>query len=144
MSAVMRQASRVDVVWMTLAIAVCAALLYLGYRIEPHHVSKDGTRFLSSGQWISQQGDPDGRRREVWVKVLPDNQLQVDVKRHMRHDVTHWSIEGKSAEPPPRRAVYVLRSLDHRGMTQRMTIKIPAKSRAVQSLDAVIANRAAS
>jgi hypothetical protein len=129
---------------MLLAIGVCAALLYLGYRIEPHHVSKDGSRFLSSGQWISPQGDPDGRRREVWVKVLPDNQLQVDVKRHMRHDVTHWSIEGKSSAPPARRAVYVLRSLDHRGLTQRMTIRVPAKSRAVQSLDALIANRASS
>jgi hypothetical protein len=129
---------------MVLAIAVCAGLLYLGYRIEPHHVSKDGTRFLGSGQWISPQGAPEGRRREVWVKVLPDNQLQVDVKRHMHHDVTHWSIEGKSGEPPPKRAIYVLRSLDHRGVTQRMTIKIPAKSRAVQSLDAAMASRTSS
>ena len=140
----MRQACRVDVLWMALVIAVCAGLLYLGYRIEPHHVSKDGTRILSSGQWLSQQGDPEGRRREVWVKVLPDNQLQVDVKRHMHHDVTHWSIEGKSSEPPRKRAVYVLRSLDHRGMTQRMTIKIPAKSRAVQTLDAAMASRTSS
>ena len=80
----------------------------------------------------------------MWVKVMPDHQLQVDVKRRMRHDVTHWAIEGKSAAPPPKRAVYVLRSLDHRGMTQRMTIKIPAKSRAVQTLDAVIADRSSS
>ena len=126
---------------MLLAIAVCAGLLYLGYRIEPHHVSKDGSRFLSSGQWISSQGQPEGRRREVWVNVLNDGQLQIDVKRRMRHDVTHWSIEGKSADPPPRRAVYVLRTLNHLGVTQRMTIKVPAKSRAVGILDEAIANR---
>ena len=66
----MRQAGAVDVLWMILAIGVCAALGYLGYRIEPHHVSKDGSRFLCTGQWISPQGDPDGRRREVWVEVL--------------------------------------------------------------------------
>jgi hypothetical protein len=141
MSTSVRQACPVNALWMLLAIAVCAALVYLGYLIEPHHVSKDGTRFLSSGQWISPDGDPQGRRREVWVQVLPDNQLQVDVKRRMRHDVTHWSIEGKSAEPPPRRAVYVLRGINHRGVTQRMTIKVPAKSRAVQTLDTAIANR---
>jgi hypothetical protein len=131
----------VDVFWMLLAIGVCAALVYLGYRIEPHHVSKDGSRFLSSGQWISSQGQPEGRRREVWVKVLNDGELQIDVKRRMHHDVTHWSIEGKSAEPPPRRAVYVLRTLTHQGTTQRMTIKVPANSRAVGILDDAIANR---
>ena len=127
-----------------LAVAVCAGLLYAGYRIEPHHVSKDGSRFLTSGQWISNHGEPTGRRREVWVRVLPGGQLQVDVKRRMRHDVTHWSIEGKSAEPPPRRAVYVLHSISHLGTTQRMTIKVPAKSRAVSILDEAIANRASS
>ena len=127
---------------MLLALAVCAGLFYIGYRLEPHHVSKDGSRFLSSGQWISNQGDPSGRRREVWVRVLPGGQLQVDVKRRMRHDVTHWSIEGKSADPPPRRAVYVLRSISHLGTTQRMTIKVPAKSRAVDILDKAIADRA--
>jgi hypothetical protein len=129
---------------MVLAIGVCAGLVYVGYRLEPHHVSKDGSRFLSSGQWISSGGDPAGRRREVWVRVLPGGQLQVDVKRRMRHDVTHWSIEGKSPDPPPRRAVYVLRSIDHRGTTQRMTIKVPAKSRAIGILDEAIANRASS
>jgi hypothetical protein len=137
----MRQADDVDVFWMILAIGVCAVLLYLGYRIEPHHVSKAGNRFLSSGQWISTQGAPQGRRREVWVSVLSDGQLQIDVKRRMRHDVTHWSIEGKSPEPPPRRAVYVLRTLNALGQTQRMTIRIPAKSRAVGILDEAIARR---
>ena len=49
----MRQAGDVDLLWMLLAVAVCVGLFYVGYRIEPHHVSKDGTRFLCTGQWIT-------------------------------------------------------------------------------------------
>ena len=128
---------------MLVAIAICAGLLYLGYRIEPHHVSRDGSRFLCTGQWLSAQGDTDGRKREVWVNVLPDGQLSVDVKRRLRHDVTHWWVEGKAAKPPPRRDVYVLRTINILGTTERMTIKVPSKSRAVSILDEVMNTPAA-
>ena len=136
----MRQAGRVDVLLMLLAIAVCAGLLYVGYRIEPHHVSRKGDRFLCTGQWLSPQGEPDGRKREVWINVLGTGQLQVDTKRRLRHDVSTWSLEGKAPSPPPRKAVYVLRTINNLGATERMTIKIPAKSRAVNSLDAMLPN----
>ncbi|MEO8265709.1 MAG: hypothetical protein ABI706_09400 [Ilumatobacteraceae bacterium] len=127
-----------DVLLMLLAIAVCAGLLYLGYRIEPHHVSRNGDRFLCTGQWLSPQGEADGRKREVWINVLGTGQLQVDTKRRLRHDVTNWSLEGKASSPPPRKAVYVLRTITSLGTTERMTIKIPAKSRAVTSLDEML------
>ncbi len=137
----MRQATQVDVFWLLLALAVCAALLYLGYRIEPHHVNKDGNRFLCTGQWISNEGDLDGRRREVWVDVEQSGQLRVDVKRRLRHDVTHWWIEGKSPKPPHRRVVYALRTINILGGVERMTIQLPAKSRAVGVLDELMTNR---
>jgi hypothetical protein len=140
MSTAMRQACGVDVLWVLLAIAVCAGFLYVGYRIEPHHVSKDGRRFLCSGQWISGHGDSPGRRREVWVRVLSGGQIQVDVKKRMRRDVTQWTVEGKAPEPPAKRAVYVLRSTSDLGMTQRMTIKVPSKSRVVPILDEALAD----
>ncbi len=134
----MSQAGRVDVLLMLLALAACAGLLYLGYRIEPHHVSRKGDRFLCTGQWLSPQGEADGPKREVWINVMGTGQLQVDTKRRLRHDVTNWSLEGKAASPPPRKAVYVLRTITSLGTTERMTIKIPAKSRAVASLDAML------
>jgi hypothetical protein len=134
----MRQAGDVDVFLMVLAVALCVGLVYVGYRIEPHHVSKDGRRFLCTGQWISAEGSNEGRKREVWVSVLPSGQLEVDVKRRMHHDVTTWALEGKSSSPPAKREVYVLRTLHALGGTQRMTIKLPAKSRAVAILDAML------
>ena len=137
----MRQATHVDVFWLLLAVVVCVALLYLGYRIEPHHVNKDGSRFLCTGQWISNEGHLDGRRREVWVDVEQSGQLRVDVKRRLRHDVTHWWIEGKSPKPPRRRMVYALRTINILGGVERMTIQLPAKSRAVGVLDELMTNR---
>jgi hypothetical protein len=134
----MRQADDVNVFWMVLALAVCVGLVYLGYRIEPHHVSRDGTRFLCTGQWISPDGDTDGRKREVWVTILSPGQLQVDVKRRLHHDVTTWALEGKSPAPPRKREVYVLRAPDALGGTQRMTITMPSKSRAIAMLDAML------
>jgi hypothetical protein len=135
-----RQAGRVDVFWLVLALAVCAGLVYVGYRIEPHRVSKDGTRFLCTGQWLAAQNQAQGRRREVWVTVLSNGQLQVDVKRRLHHDLTHWRIEGKAPQPPPRRAVYVLHSLNTLGAVQRVTISVPSKSRAVAILDELAAS----
>jgi hypothetical protein len=134
----MRQAGDVDVFWMLLAIALCVCLIYLGYRVEPHHVSKDGRRFLCTGQWILPEGGSDGRKREVWVSVLPSGQLEVDVKRRLHHDVSTWSIEGKATSPPPKSAVYVLRTVNALGTTDRMTVKMPARSRASAILDSML------
>ena len=136
----MRQAGDVDAVYLIIAILVCAGLLYLGYRIEPHHVSKDGRRFLCSGQWLTADGETEGRRREVWVRLESNGQLRVDVKRRLRHDVTHWWIEGKAPNPPHNRTVYALRSINVLGGVERMVIQVPAKSRAVPVLDAVLAD----
>jgi len=136
----MSKAVRVDVFWMVLAVLVCGALVYAGYRIEPHHVSKKGDRFLATGQWITSDGEANGRRREVWVNVMPDRQLQVDVKRRLHHDVSHWWIEGKSPSPPRRREVYVLRAVTVWGSTQRMTIQVPAKSKIIPTLEEKLPN----
>jgi hypothetical protein len=44
------QAGGMDVVWFLLAIAVMVGLGWLGFQIEPHHVSKDGRRILCNAQ----------------------------------------------------------------------------------------------
>jgi hypothetical protein len=136
----MGQAGHVDVLYLLLAIAICAGLLYVAYRIEPHHVSKDGTRFLCSGQWFTANGETEGRKREVWVRLEANGQLRVDVKRRLRHDVTHWWIEGKSEHPPRNRMVYALRTINILGTVEHMAIQLPSKSRAVPVLDELLAN----
>ena len=136
------KAAHVDVIWLILGIGLCVGLIYLGYRLEPHRVSKDGKRFLCSGQRLSGNGATDGRKREVWISVLDGGQVQVDVKRHMRRNLSHWTLEGKAPSPPAGKAVYVLRTVNDEGMLDRMAIRLPAKSRAVPVLDEVLSNRA--
>ena len=74
----------------------------------------------------------------MWVTLQYNGQLQVDVKRRLHHDVTTWWVEGRSPQPPARRAVYVLRSVDALGTVQRMTLQVPAKSRIVETLDGLL------
>jgi hypothetical protein len=131
----------VDVFWIALALGVCGALMFLGYRIEPHYVSKDGRRFLCTGQLVSSYGEPEGRRHEVRISVLSDGVLQIDTKRGMRRTISMWTLEGKAAEHPKRRLVYLLRGTVSDGVTQRMTIRLPPNSRAVAILDTVVASR---
>jgi len=129
-------------VWLILGIGLCFGLIYVGYQMEPHRVSKDGKRFLCSGQHLSANGGTDGRKREVWITVLDGGQVQVDVKRRLRHDLSHWTLEGKAPSPPAGKAVYVLRTVNPQGALDRLAIRLPAKSRAVPVLDEVISNRA--
>jgi hypothetical protein len=69
---------------------------------------------------------------------MGDGQVEVQTKRMMRREFTHWVVEGKAPAPPARKAVYVLRTLNEFGTVQRMTIKIPAKSRAVETMDSLL------
>jgi len=137
----MGQAVGVDVLWLLLGIAVCVGLLYFASQMEPHRVSKDGKRFLCTGQRLSPDGQTDGRKREVWITVLDGDQVQVDMKRRLRHSLSHWSLEGKAPSPPKGKAVYVLRTVNEMGTLDRLTIKLPSKSRAVPVLDQMISNR---
>jgi len=137
----MGQAVGVDVLWLVLGIAVCVGLLYFASQMEPHRVSKDGKRFLCMGQRLSPDGQTDGRKREVWITVLDGDQVQVDMKRRLRHSLSHWSLEGKAPSPPKGKSVYVLRTVNDMGTLDRLTIKLPAKSRAVPVLDQMISNR---
>ncbi|MEP7202845.1 MAG: hypothetical protein ABI894_09560 [Ilumatobacteraceae bacterium] len=136
----MRQAGDVDYFYLFIAIFICAGLIYLAHRIEPHHVAKDGKRFLCSGQWLSADGEIEGRRREVWVNLESNGQLRVDVKRRLRHDVTHWWLEGKSDKPPRNRVVYALRTINILGGVERMILQLPSRSRVVPVLDELLAH----
>ena len=54
--------------WFLGAVAVCAGLLYLAYRIEPHWVAKDGSRFLTTAELIDRIGR-NGRPRRGRSRV---------------------------------------------------------------------------
>ncbi|MEN9504844.1 MAG: hypothetical protein RI958_770 [Actinomycetota bacterium] len=125
-----------EFVWLVLAIGAMAAMAWLGLRIEPHWVSKDGRRILCMGQVISPTGESITRWRETKVFLAAGRQVQVEQKRRLRRRSSSWTIEAESAAPPRRRAVFVVRGHDIDGSPAMMALKMPANSRAVEILRA--------
>lgn len=125
-----------ELLWALLAIAVCVLLAWVGFRIEPHWVSKDGTRFLCNGQLLDAKGEPLTRWRETKVLVGTGGQVQIEQKRFLRRRASFWTVAAESPEPPRKRAVFVLRGHDDAGVSAMFALRLPASSRAVPVLRA--------
>lgn len=123
-----------EFVWFVLALAAMAAMAWLGLRIEPHWVAKDGRRIMCMGQVIEPNGHPVTRWRETKVFLAGAKQVHVEQKRRLRRRSSAWTIEGESSAPPRRRAVFVLRGHDIDGAPAMMALKMPASSKAVTIL----------
>lgn len=129
-----------DVIWVVLAIAACVGLAWLGLKIEPHWVSKDGHRFLCNAQLMNVKGDTLTGWRETRVIVHPDGQAQVDQKRMMRRNTSIWRISARAPEPPRGKVVYLLKGHDTTGKDALLAIRLPVKSRAREALDPFVPN----
>src|SRR5215207_5076152 len=105
-------------------------MYYAAFRIEPHWVSKDGRRFLCNAQPVNASGQVEGRAKETKVIVLDDGALQLEQRRPMRRRVSEvWQMVGKSADPPRKREVYLLRHRDDVRAIDLMAIRVPSQSR---------------
>ncbi len=131
-----------DALWIIGPIAIVGGMYLAAARMEPHWVSKDGRRFLCHAQVLTPQGAADGKAREMRVLVGADGLVQVDHRRTMRRRITEvWRVVGKVTDPPPRKAIYLLAPREAAGVTSQIALRLPAKSRAVAVLDAVLAER---
>jgi hypothetical protein len=126
----------VDLAWLLLAVALCGGLAWLGLRIEPHHVSKDGKRIICQSQRLDDLGDPTGRGTETNVRITIDRTLDVTQKRFLRRTQGYWEVVAESPSPPRGRAIFLLRGRDDH--SDLLTLRMPAKSRAVEELRALI------
>jgi hypothetical protein len=128
----------VEYVWLVLAIALMVFLAWVGFRIEPHWVSKDRTRFICNAQQLTDRGDPNGRFRETKVYVEPNGELLVDQRRLFRRRMSAWRLVAESDSPPRRRAVFVLRGHDRHGVPAMLALRLPATSPIVPELRAIV------
>ena len=82
-----------SLVWFIIAVAVCAGLLYLSHRMEPHWVAKDGTRFLTTPQPIDRTGASVGRTRTgQYVVISVASKITTEV----------WFVDADDADVAPR------------------------------------------
>ena len=124
-----------ELLWTFGAIAVCGGLAYLAYRIEPHWVSNDGQRFLTTSENIDRYGNVVGRRREVRGTFLPDGGIVLSRRSIVRTVSGVWRIRAKSPRPPSGKQVYVLSAIPPDPDGELLTLRVPASSRLVALLD---------
>ncbi len=138
----MRHAGRViDALWMLLAVAVCAGLYWLAFRIEPHYSSRDGRRFVCAGQFIDAQGQPEGRITEFRAVLLEDNLVEVSRRHRLRRRSAKFQLLARAPNLSRRRAVYLLRAADPEALGDQLTLRMPPQSRTSKLFDHVLAER---
>lgn len=126
--------------WFVGFLLVVGGMYYVAFRIEPHWVSKDGRRFLCNVRPVTLRGASEGRARETWIIVRGDGTLQLDQKRRLGRRVSEiWTLTGKAPTPPPKRAVYLLRSHGDTVGDDLLALQLPCNSRAVKVLDDLLA-----
>jgi hypothetical protein len=125
-----------EVVWFVLAIAAMVGLAWLGYQIEPHHVSKNGRRILCNAQLLSESGEPLTRWRETKLMLLDDDRVVAEQRRLFRRRSAVWKVAGESDAPPRKRAVFLLTSADPADGPEMLALRLPASSRANELLRA--------
>jgi hypothetical protein len=127
-----------DVLWVAVPLIACAAMIYAAVRIEPHWTSKDGTRFLTTAEVVDGRGEPTERRREVRGAIRDDGVVILARRSLFRTTTQEMRVAAKSASPPKRKAVYLLDTIPPSSDGAKMVLRLPASSRAVTRLDALI------
>ncbi len=111
---------------------------WLGYRMEPHWISKDGQRFMCGAQEFF-HGQLAGHPRETQVAFLGDGSLHITQKRMMRRQRSVWTLIGKAEDPPKRLEIYVAQqSVDGVKTATMLALRIPKKSACTAVLDAAL------
>lgn len=125
-----------SLLWAVGAIAVMIAMYWFAYRMEPHWVSKDGTRFMTTGQFIERHGQQAGRKVEMRGTFLDDGQVMVSRRRLLRSEPAVYRVTAKSPDPPKAKAIYLLEQVPQPADGSMLMLRMPAGSRAVDRMDA--------
>ena len=119
-----------SILWFVIGVVVCAALLYLAYRIEPHWVAKDGNRFLTTSETIDHEGKVVTRRREVRGTIMSDGLIMLGKRTMLKTRSSLWRIAGKSPEIKRGRLLYVLDTVPADPMGEKLILRIPTLEQA--------------
>ena len=120
-----------------LAVAVCIGMLVVAHRIEPHWVSKDHRRFLTTSEEVDPLGTVIGRRKEVKGLIADDGRIVLRHRAVMRSSSVVYAIQAKSPRPPAGKALYVLRPIPASEDGALTVLRVPASSELVGLLDAL-------
>ena len=126
----------VEYLWLVVVFGVMGGMWWIGYRMEPHWMSKDGQRFMCGAQEFF-HGQLGGRPRETQVGFLAGGALHITQKRMLRRQRSLWTLIGKSSDPPKGLEIYVAQErVDGVAKPTMLALRIPKKSRCIALLDA--------
>lgn len=127
-----------EILSVTVVLALCALLGWLGFRVEPHWVAKDARRFVCNGQRLNARGEPQSRWRETRVVLDDSSQVRVGQKQYLRRKESIWRVVSRSDSPPRGKEVFLLTGVDEQGLPAMLALRLPRKSRAIATLQAAI------
>jgi len=121
-----------DILSVGSAVLLFVGLIWLALQIEPHWVSKNGRRMIARVQPLGSRNEPEGRWREM--RVLVDGSTVILSTRGLGSLGLRgeYQVQGKSPEPPRRRAIYILSG------QRQLLLRIPSNSRAIPVLDSLV------
>jgi len=120
-----------------LAVAACVGMLVVANRIEPHWVSKDHRRFLTTSEEVDPLGTVIGRRKEVKGLITDDGRIVLRHRAVMRSSSVVHAVQAKAPRPPAGKALYVLRPIPPAEDGTLTVLRVPASSELVGLLDAL-------
>jgi hypothetical protein len=115
-----------DALWVVGAIAAIAGMYWLAFRIEPHHSSRNGRRFLTSGQFLDADGQPDGGFVELRGEYQERGYVEVSRRRGgLTRRTAQYRLVAKAPDLSRKRAVYVFEAGEG---SDRLTLRVPPSS----------------
>ncbi|MFV0308654.1 MAG: hypothetical protein ACK5OX_13020 [Desertimonas sp.] len=125
-----------DALWFAVPVLVCAGMLWVAFRMEPHWSSKDGRRFLTMAQPVDRHRQPLERRYEVRGSVTEDGLLRLTRRGVLRRGGgQRFRVLGALESPPAGKAVYVLDAQPPGTDGAHVLLRLPATSPVVAMLD---------
>jgi hypothetical protein len=115
-------------------LAVVGFVAWLGWGLEPHWSSRDGTRFMCRMQLHPHDANERTRWTDVKVSVQEDELLVYARSRRSRSHRGVWRVVGANDDPERRRRIYEVRSTNDDGAS----LRVPSNSRCVPVLDALV------
>jgi hypothetical protein len=116
-------------------LAVLLVLAWLGWGMEPHWASQDGTRFMCRMQLVPLSHDEKPRWHDVKVGV-DEGELFVFARNRRARDLRGtWRVIGAANDDAKNRRIYELRGAND----DAASLRVPQSSRCVPVLDALLA-----
>lgn len=127
-----------DILALLAILAICGGMLFLASRIEPHWVSRDGSRFFAVVRELDQWGTQVGRKREVRVYLDDDSDALLIARRSvMRPSSSEWLIKSKAPKPPRGRVEFHLKNVSPAEVTT-LALRVPTRSKILPQLEEML------